>query len=110
MRRALLEQLAALGGDQGVVAARVVLAALAAQQPLALHAVDQAGQAAAAEQHAVRELGHAQPALRRVGQEQQHLVRGQRQAVLAHQLRVERLGQARVDPQHAPPGAELLRR
>src|SRR5918996_4102384 len=49
------EQLAALVRDLGEVAALVLLAAPAAQQAIALHAIDQPGQAAAAEQHAVRE-------------------------------------------------------
>jgi hypothetical protein len=85
------EQLTALVGDLRVVAALVLLAARPGQQPVALQAIDEPRQAAAAEQHAVRELRHAQAAARRLGEEQENLVRGQRQLVLAHQLGVERL-------------------
>ena len=103
-----LEQLAALVGDERVVAAGVVLAALAPQQPVALHAVDEARQAAAAEQHAVGQLGHAQAA-RRARRRGTAAPRRTTAGCRARgQLGVERLGHPRVHAQQPAPRAELL--
>ena len=51
-------------GEQGVVAAAVVLAALALDQALAVEPVDEPGDPAAAEQQPVGELAHPQLAVR----------------------------------------------
>ena len=77
----LVERLAPGGRDLGEVAARVLVALDALEQPRALEPVDEPGQAAAAQQHRVGQLGHAHAALGLIGEEEQHLVRGQRQAV-----------------------------
>jgi hypothetical protein len=100
-----VEELSSRGGDGCQEAPGVVGTALAAQQPVALQPVDQAREPAAAEQHAVGQLRHAQLTTRGVGEEQQHLVGGQRQVVLAQQLGVERASQARMNPKQAAPGA-----
>ena len=94
-------------GDHGVHAAGVAGARAALDQPVADQAVDQARQAAAAEQHGVGQVGHAHLAVGAVGQEQQHLIRAQREAVGGGQLGVELARQRRVGAQEAAPGAEL---
>src|SRR3954447_26623493 len=75
-------------------AARVALARLALEQAVALEAVDEAGQPAARQQHARREIVHAQLSVGRVGEVHQHLVGGDREPVLGLELGVERLDEA----------------
>src|SRR5438093_5818270 len=83
-------------GQDGEGAARVALARLALEEPLASEPVDQAGQAAAAEQDRRRQIVHPHPALGGVGEVHEDLVRGHAQAVGGLELRVERLDEVRV--------------
>ena len=94
--------------DLGEVAARVVLTLDALEQPVPLEPVNQPGEAAAADQHRIGQLGHAHAAFRGVGQEQQDLVGRQRQAVRPGQLGIEPLRELGVDAQHPAPCRQLL--
>ena len=90
--------LAALGQD-GEAAAAVGVAGVAHEQPVALQAVDEAGHARAAQQHAVGQLGHPAAPARGGLQVDQHLVGGQRQPV-----------RRRPAPRRAPSRAALWTR
>ena len=70
--------------------------------------VDEAGAAAAAEQHAAGDVRHAHAVLGRVGEEHQDLVGRDREPVLGVHLGVELLGDAGVGLEHAAPGRELV--
>ncbi len=100
---------AALVGEDGEPAAAVVLAALPADQPGLHHPVDQPRQPALGEQHRRRQLLHAQPAPRGLGQVEEHVVAAQGQAALGHQLVLEQLGDRGVRLQQQPPGGQLRR-
>ena len=78
------------------------------EQPVGLHPVDQARQSAAAEQHGVGEVSHAQRPPVGGLEVDHHVVLRQRQAVRRAQLGVELLHERRVGPQEAPPGPELV--
>src|SRR4051812_31159295 len=88
-------------------APRIRVARLALDELLALQAVDEARQAAAAEQDRRGEVVHPHAAFGRIGDVHEDLVRGHRQAVLVLELGVERLDQARVHAEQAAPGAQL---
>ena len=94
-------------GEDGEGPAGVAGARLAAQEAVGLEAVDQAGQAAAAEDHRAGEVAHAHAVLVGVGELHEHLVGHERQAVPGLELVVERLRQRGVGAQQTPPGAQL---
>ena len=93
-----------VGGD----AAPVGLHGCAGDQPRPLQPVDQPGHPGAGEQDRVRELGHAQPALRGFGELDEHVVRGEGQPLLGDELGLERPGDPGVCPQERPPRGQLL--
>src|SRR3954471_581151 len=103
------ELVAATRGEDGEGAAGVALARLALEQAVALEAIDETGQAAAAQQDGRGEVVHAQLAVGRVGEVHEDLVGGDGEAMLGLELGVERLDEAGVDAEQAAPGAELLR-
>ena len=109
MRHArLVEAQAALLGDRRERAARVTRALGALDQALVLEPRDEPAQPAAAEEHGVGERGHSQPALGRLVELDEDVIRADRQAVLPRQLLVELAHQVRVRAQEeAAPRVEL---
>ena len=74
--------------------------------PVGHEPVDEAGDAAAREQHPLREDAHPEAAAGRGRELEQRVVLGERQAVGRLQLVVEPAGEARVGLEEGPPGAE----
>ncbi len=99
--------LAAGRRELGELAAGVVAAGDALEQALARQAVDEPGQAAAAEQDRGGEVAHPHALVLGVREVHEHLVGAELQAVGGLELCVERLGHRRVRAQHAAPGAQL---
>ena len=77
------------GGQHRFGATGVGQADVALDEAVEDESVDQAGHAALAEDHAVRQVAHADPPIRRVRDGQQRVVLGQAQVVLGAQLLVE---------------------
>ena len=85
----------------GVGKARIALDQAVQDEP-----VDQARDAALAEDHAVRQLAHPDPPIGRVRDRQQRVVLGERQVVLGAQLVVEPAGDPRMRLQERTPRLE----
>jgi phospholipase/carboxylesterase len=104
----LVEDLPAPISDHREVATRVVVAPLTLEQSVTLEPVYQPGEPTPAEQNRVRQLRHPHPPPRGVGEKEQHLVGGEREAVPLRKLGIERSGDRGVHPQHPPPRGELV--
>ena len=89
--------------QDGLGAARVGEARVALDEPVGDEAVDEAGDAALAQQHAVGQLAHPEPAAGASASWQQRVVLGERQVVLGAQLLVEAPRDAGVGAQERPP-------
>ena len=110
MRRAgLLEARPSGGSENGEEPAPVEVAPLAPNETLSLEAVDEAGHAALAEEERGGELGHPEPAVRRLGEREEDLVRREREPVLGLELRVERPDDPCVSSEEPTPGVKLER-
>jgi dihydrofolate reductase len=106
--RSLRHDLEAAVGEPRVDLPRVGFTPLPLHEPAALESVDQSGQPAAAEDDCVRELGHPEPPVGDEAELNEHVVRGEREAVLLLQLGVERPHDLGVAPEEAGPRGELL--
>ena len=105
MRAAGGAQLLVAGVSQlGIGDAGVVGAAHAPYEPRRDESVHEPGDARAREHGALRQLGHGQPALLRLGEVEHHLIVTRGDAVLAVQLGVEHAHDGGVALQEAAPG------
>ena len=95
----------ALGEDR-LGAARVGEAGAALDEAVADEAVDQARDAALAEQDLVGELAHPDPPVGRLGDRQQRVVLGEREVVLGAQLLVQAPGDPGMREQERSPRGE----
>ena len=92
-------------GEHGEQPAGIAVARLPAHQTLPLEPVDEPGQSAAGQQHPLGQLRHPQPALRRLDELDQHVVRRQRQPLLREQVGLEPTGERA----RAPAGTDARR-
>ena len=76
----------------------------AVDQALGAHAVDEAGEAALAEEDRAGEVGHAQPLIACFAQLEEDVVQGQGQAALAHEVGFEEGRDAGVGGEEGAPG------
>ena len=95
-------------GKNGECSSTVGRAHLALDQLGRHHAVHEAGEAAAAEQEPIGQPAHAQAVVGRPLQVEQHLVPGERKALLVLQLTVEAVHHRGVGPQEGAPRRQLL--
>ena len=101
------EGAATAAGDHGFGSSRVGRARVSRDVPLALELVHHPRKATAREQQTVGDVLHAHRSARRLGQAEQHLVAGGREALLVGQLTIEMAKKPRVRTQEAAPRGEL---
>ncbi len=104
--RGAAESIEAIGGEDRFRATGVARAGCPLDEPIEHQAIDEPGDAALAQDHAIRELAHADAAIGRVGDGKQGVVLGQRQVVLCAQLLVEAACDAGVRGQERAPWLE----
>ena len=90
-------------GQHGLRAAAVGRAVAARDEPVGLQPVDEASDAAPAEDDAVGELVHPQPAVRRLGQLEERRVLGQRHLLLGPEVIVQASADEGVGSQERSP-------
>src|SRR5437764_9712207 len=104
-RRRLAQRGQAVVGEHRFRPASVVRTLLARHEAGCLHAVDEPGETAAADEHRLGELAHPPASARRVELDE-HVVPGQRQPVRRLQLVLEHVDQRGVRDEEPPPSLD----
>src|SRR2546430_2442260 len=107
-RRRPHEGAASARRQRGVLAAPIVLAGAAFDEALFLEPIERTGQPASREERLVGEGAQPDPPRGRLGEDEEHPVRGEREAARRFGLTVQRPGDHGVGAHERAPGAELV--